>query len=95
LAEAGSGWVRFRYHCCRIPTKLLVRIYNARPLENGKTTNMTAKLIGMIFIICACCGSVVVIGVIFESRPNVTADAGALCLMAGNAASPVGCKQAA
>ena len=26
-----------------------------------------------------------VIGVIFESRPNVTADAGALCLMAGNA----------
>jgi glutamate-5-semialdehyde dehydrogenase len=27
-----------------------------------------------------------VIGVIFESRPNVTADAAALCLMAGNAA---------
>ncbi|MGE0846361.1 MAG: glutamate-5-semialdehyde dehydrogenase [Flavobacteriaceae bacterium] len=27
-----------------------------------------------------------VIGVIYESRPNVTADAGALCLMAGNAA---------
>jgi glutamate-5-semialdehyde dehydrogenase len=27
-----------------------------------------------------------VIGVIFESRPNVTADAGGLCLMAGNAA---------
>jgi glutamate-5-semialdehyde dehydrogenase len=27
-----------------------------------------------------------VIGVIFESRPNVTADAGALCVMAGNAA---------
>jgi glutamate-5-semialdehyde dehydrogenase len=26
-----------------------------------------------------------VIGVIFESRPNVTADAGALCVMAGNA----------
>jgi len=26
-----------------------------------------------------------VIGIIFESRPNVTADAGALCLMAGNA----------
>ena len=26
-----------------------------------------------------------VIGVIFESRPNVTADAGALCLLAGNA----------
>src|SRR5690606_21736693 len=27
-----------------------------------------------------------VIGVIYESRPNVTADAGALCLKAGNAA---------
>src|SRR3954470_16529912 len=27
-----------------------------------------------------------VVGVIFESRPNVTADAAALCLMAGNAA---------
>ena len=26
-----------------------------------------------------------VVGIIFESRPNVTADAGALCLMAGNA----------
>lgn len=26
-----------------------------------------------------------VVGVVFESRPNVTADAGALCLMAGNA----------
>ena len=27
-----------------------------------------------------------VIGIIYESRPNVTSDAGALCLMAGNAA---------
>ena len=27
-----------------------------------------------------------VIGIIYESRPNVTADAGGLCLMAGNAA---------
>ncbi|MGE3712102.1 MAG: aldehyde dehydrogenase family protein, partial [Hyphomicrobiaceae bacterium] len=27
-----------------------------------------------------------VVGIIFESRPNVTADAGALCLKAGNAA---------
>ena len=26
-----------------------------------------------------------VIGIIYESRPNVTADAGALCLKAGNA----------
>ena len=29
-----------------------------------------------------------VIGVIFESRPNVTADAGALCLKSGNAGDP-------
>ncbi len=27
-----------------------------------------------------------VIGIIFESRPNVTADAGALCMKSGNAA---------
>ena len=27
-----------------------------------------------------------VVGIVYESRPNVTADAGALCLMAGNAA---------
>ena len=27
-----------------------------------------------------------VVGMIFESRPNVTADAGALCVKAGNAA---------
>src|SRR3546814_16743911 len=27
-----------------------------------------------------------VIGIIYESRPNVTADAGALCMMSGNAA---------
>ena len=27
-----------------------------------------------------------VVGIIYESRPNVTADAGALCLKAGNAA---------
>ena len=30
--------------------------------------------------------SIGVIGIIYESRPNVTADAGALCLMSGNAA---------
>ena len=30
-------------------------------------------------------GPLGVIGIIYESRPNVTADAGALCLMAGNA----------
>ena len=29
-----------------------------------------------------------VIGIIYESRPNVTADAGALCLKSGNAADP-------
>ncbi len=27
-----------------------------------------------------------VVGIVYESRPNVTADAGALCLKAGNAA---------
>ena len=31
-----------------------------------------------------------VIGIIYESRPNVTADAGALCLKAGNAAVTLG-----
>ena len=30
-----------------------------------------------------------VIGIIYESRPNVTADAAALCVMSGNAAIPV------
>ena len=55
-----------------MPTKLLVRMYNASPLENGKTTNITANEIGMSFIICCCCGSVEVIGVIFETRYIVT-----------------------
>src|SRR5271167_928116 len=68
FAAAGAGCVRFKYHCCTIPTRLLVRIYNARPLENGKTMKLPANMIGMIFIICACCGSDVVIGVIFETR---------------------------
>src|SRR5215472_13377405 len=72
LAGAGSGWVRFRYHCWTIPTRLLVKIYNAKPLENGKTTNITEKVSGIIFIIWACCGSVVVIGVILETRYIVT-----------------------
>ncbi|QMW22887.1 glutamate-5-semialdehyde dehydrogenase [Sandaracinobacteroides saxicola] len=36
-----------------------------------------------------------VIGIIFESRPNVTADAGALCLMSGNAAILRGGSEAA
>ena len=68
FAGAGAGCVRFRYHCCAIPTKLLVRIYTASPLENGKTTNMAAMLMGMNFIIACCCGSVAVTGVIFETR---------------------------
>ena len=29
-----------------------------------------------------------VIGIVYESRPNVTADAAALCVMAGNADDP-------
>ena len=36
-----------------------------------------------------------VIGIIYESRPNVTADAGALCVMAGNAAILRGGSEAA
>ena len=36
--------------------------------------------------ICRVSVPIGVIGIIYESRPNVTADAGALCLMAGNAA---------
>lgn len=32
------------------------------------------------------CGFIGVIGIIYESRPNVTADAGGLCLKSGNAA---------
>src|SRR5215469_12342722 len=72
LTGAGRGCVRFRYHCCRIPTRLLVRIYNAKPLENGKITNMTEKVMGMSFIIWACWGSVTVIGVIFDTRYMVT-----------------------
>ena len=36
-----------------------------------------------------------VIGIIYESRPNVTADAGALCLMAGNACILRGGREAA
>src|SRR5207302_4108668 len=32
LPGAGSGCVRSKYHCCTIPTTLLVRIYTARPL---------------------------------------------------------------
>ena len=48
---------------------------HARPFErpNGLQIERVATPLG-------------VIGVIFESRPNVTADAGALCLKAGNAA---------
>jgi len=36
-----------------------------------------------------------VVGIVYESRPNVTADAGALCLMAGNAAILRGGSEAA
>ena len=36
--------------------------------------------------ICRVSVPIGVIGIIYESRPNVTADAGALCLMSGNAA---------
>jgi glutamate-5-semialdehyde dehydrogenase len=36
-----------------------------------------------------------VVGIVYESRPNVTVDAGALCLMAGNAAILRGGSEAA
>src|SRR6266436_6517615 len=68
IAAAGKGCVRFSHHCCKIPTKLLVRIYTARPLDMGEIMNNPAIVTGMIFIIICCCGSVVVIGVIFETK---------------------------
>src|ERR1700682_5308136 len=68
IAAAGNGCVRFSHHCCKIPTKLLVRIYTARPLEMGEIMNSPAMVTGMIFIIICCCGSVVVMGVIFGTR---------------------------
>ena len=68
VTAAGNGCVRFSHHCCRIPTRLLVRIYTAKPLEMGEIINNPAIVTGMIFIIICCCGSVVVIGVIFETK---------------------------
>src|SRR6266436_2889335 len=65
---AGSGCVRFNHHCCATPTRPLVRIYTARPLGYGITTNIAAMPTGMNFIIACCCGSVAVIGVILEAR---------------------------
>ena len=51
-----------------MPTKLLVKIYTANPLEIGEMMKIPAIVIGMIFIIICCCGSVDVIGVIFDTR---------------------------
>src|SRR5256884_9159051 len=51
-----------------MPTTLLVRIYTASPLEIGEIMKMPAMEMGMIFIMACCCGSVAVIGVIFETR---------------------------
>ena len=51
-----------------MPTMLLVRIYTAKPLEIGEIMKIPAIVIGMIFIMVCCCGSVVVIGVIFETK---------------------------
>src|ERR1700730_11551450 len=65
---AATGCVRFSHTCCKIPTRLLVRIYTARPLEIGEIMKIPAMVMGMIFIIICCCGSVAVIGVIFETR---------------------------
>src|SRR5581483_1375891 len=68
LAGAAGGWLRFRYHCCTMPTRLLVRMYTASPLGYGITTNIAAIPMGITFIIICCCGSVVVIGVIFVAK---------------------------
>jgi len=43
-------------------------MYTARPLEIGKIMNIPANESGMNFIIICCCGSVVVIGVIFDTK---------------------------
>src|ERR1700720_3409536 len=67
-ATAVTGCVRFSHHCCKMPTRLLVRIYTAKPLEMGEIMKMPAIVTGMIFIIICCCGSVEVIGVIFDTR---------------------------
>src|ERR1700693_2282777 len=63
-----TGWWRFKYHCCPMPTMLLVRIYTAKPLEIGEIMKIPAMVTGMIFIIICCCGSVEVMGVILETR---------------------------
>src|SRR6266436_1425798 len=68
FAAGGSGCVRFSHHCCATPTRPLVRIYTAKPLGYGITTNIAAIPIGMNFIMACCCGSVAVIGVIFDAR---------------------------
>ena len=61
---------RERRRCCPIRSAGVLAAFE-RP--NGLVIERVATPLG-------------VIGVIFESRPNVTADAGALCLKAGNAA---------
>ena len=65
---AVTGCCLFSHHCCPIPTMLLVKIYNANPLEIGEIMKMPAIAIGITFIIICCCGSVEVIGVIFDTR---------------------------
>ena len=51
-----------------MPTMLLVRIYTAKPLEIGEIMKIPAMVMGMIFIIICCCGSVEVMGVILDTR---------------------------
>src|SRR5258708_5283776 len=67
-AATGVGCARFNHHCWIIPTKLRVRIYTAKPLEMGEIINRPAIVTGMIFIIICCCGSVLVMGVILETK---------------------------
>lgn len=65
---AFTGCCLFSQYCWPIPTMLLVRIYNANPLEIGEMMKMPAIAIGITFIIVCCCGSVDVIGVIFDTK---------------------------
>src|ERR1700742_940696 len=65
---AATGCCLFSQYCCPMPTILLVKIYTANPLEIGEIMKMPDIVIGITLIIICCCGSVKVIGVIFDTR---------------------------
>ena len=82
LAAPLLGRLKFREEKLRAVTDGL-RALAALPDPIGATT-MTHEITPGLKMYRVTC-PIGVIGVIFESRPNVTADAGALCLKAGNA----------